>query len=196
LDNDEKFTTFLLQEYNNIAHAHFNLTNTITSFFKQYILIMTLPVTIITFIANYSAGSMDNFYQAQQFIMGFSIFLFIVGFTIMLYIVNLRFDSILYARTVNGIRRYFYEKAKLTPLQESKYRVLPTKKDKPSLTTNIYPMVIAFYFLNTGYPVFAMWWFYQKINLIIFSSFLSLLLHITFIFILHSNKEKFFNNSM
>jgi len=36
----------------------------------------------------------------------------VVGFLVMIYIANLRMDAILYARTVNGIRKYFFDNAK------------------------------------------------------------------------------------
>lgn len=46
----DPFEQFLLAEYNNIAQAHFNTRNSVASFFKNYLLIVSLPLPIIALI--------------------------------------------------------------------------------------------------------------------------------------------------
>ena len=47
------------------------------------------------------------------------------------YVINLRCDAVLYARTINGIRNYFYETKKLDIESENRYRVLIKRTQTP-----------------------------------------------------------------
>ena len=42
-----KYEKFLLKEYDNIAQAHYNTVDTISTFFKHYLLIVSLPLPIL-----------------------------------------------------------------------------------------------------------------------------------------------------
>jgi len=44
------FNDFLLKEYDNIAQAHFNTKQTLTAFFRYYLLIIALPAPFSAFI--------------------------------------------------------------------------------------------------------------------------------------------------
>lgn len=47
--NNDQFSEFLLREYDNIANAFFNIKNSISLFFRYYILIASVPVTVFYF---------------------------------------------------------------------------------------------------------------------------------------------------
>lgn len=81
----------------------------------------------------------------------------VVGLMLLLYIINLRGDAILYARTVNSIRRLFRDQSRMTIKQRMQSSVLPETKFQPPYHEFpfFYPVVISFATLNTLYAYFA-----------------------------------------
>ena len=77
----------------------------------------------------------------------------LIGFLVMLYIINLRSDVILYARTVNSIRKYFYDRADMDPINVLRFRVLPQSTSQPSYFEPIYflPVILAFGLFDSIY---------------------------------------------
>lgn len=75
----------------------------------------------------------------------------IVGFLVMIYIANLRMDAILYARTVNGIRKYFFDNAKNRLETKLRIRVLPQTPSLPGYFEAAFflPVIISFAILNS-----------------------------------------------
>jgi hypothetical protein len=71
--------------------------------------------------------------------------------------VELQHDSILYARTVNGIRNYFYSEAKLTPAIENATRVLPRNVKQPDFYSkrHLGIIVLTFSVVNTAFAAAA-----------------------------------------
>src|SRR5258705_463144 len=106
------FETFLLAEYNNIANAHFNTVDSIANFMKNYIVIASVPFFIIGAVlgAKQSPDSALLASMTKNPWVPFTLMvgLAVVGLCVLGYIINIRCDAILYARVVNGIRRYFY----------------------------------------------------------------------------------------
>jgi hypothetical protein len=103
------FDDFLIAEYNNIAQAHFNTVTSISEFFKHYLVIVSLPVSIAVIFLKpeelKKAGVVD-FLLMQPLIPAISLTVVsVLGLCVLGYIINLRCDAILYARTVNGIRK-------------------------------------------------------------------------------------------
>jgi uncharacterized HAD superfamily protein len=82
----------------------------------------------------------------------------LVGFCVMLYIVNLRMDVILYARTVNAIRKHFYDQAPLDTNTKLHTRVLPQTREQPSYNEPHYflPVILSFALFNTFYLILAL----------------------------------------
>jgi uncharacterized HAD superfamily protein len=71
-------------------------------------------------------------------------------------VINLRLDALLYARTVNSIRKYFYDRAPIGFVQKLHLRQLPQNAFQPAyLEQFFYPVVIAFALLDTFYFVLA-----------------------------------------
>lgn len=146
---------FLLTEYNNIAQAHFNTKSSIATFFKHYLLIVSLPISIFLVLLNKGTfGLSDKYIQLITFLVPYIfIAIAIIGFFVMLYIVNLDCDAILYARTVNGIRYYFNKMSLINKKELSNILTLPRSINKPSYTGfhSIIYVVSTFTVINTFY---------------------------------------------
>jgi hypothetical protein len=113
---------FFKKEYELISNAHFNVSERVTSFFRYILLIYSAPLILFT-----DRVIKENNYNIRGCVF---VLISIVGLFIMLYISQLRIESILYARTVNGIRKLFYDNEKDIKLFH--YSVLPIQKEKPS----------------------------------------------------------------
>ncbi len=77
----------------------------------------------------------------------------------MWYIVTLRFDAIRYARTINGVRRRFYNNARLDTRDELAIRGLPRTITKPHCFEKLTfgGIVCSFATLNSSYIALAVW---------------------------------------
>lgn len=153
--NNSDFNKYLLAEYQNIAEAHFRTIAAISSFFQYYITIMALPVALFSLLVSLTSKQEINSTLLYFVPILSMIFLVIscVGFFVLLYIINLRMDAILYARTVNGIRRYFYDNSHINVEDKTMIQVLPQNPFLPSYWEGRYflPVVISFALFNTFY---------------------------------------------
>jgi hypothetical protein len=159
------YEDFLLTEYNNIAQAHFNTKNSISSFFKHYLLIVSLPIPILAVVfgktpdtaASKSLTNSTEYSLLLNLIPCLFVIISIVGILVMLYIVNLGFNASLYARVVNGIRSYFTKRSGLSPEEEVEVRVLPVDIRKPRFTGfhSMLFVVLAFAFIDSFYFALA-----------------------------------------
>lgn len=130
---NNSFEDFQIEEYKNISNAHFEANKQIEAFFRYFLLIASAPAIIIiwfgkdeTILSKLLDG---KHFHLTLFASFFLIFISIIGFFACLYLISFRLDSILYARTVNGIRKYFYQKYQCA--NESHYRVLPKQTNQP-----------------------------------------------------------------
>lgn len=149
------FEAFLLAEYEHIAKAHFTTHEAISAFFKNYLVIVGLPLAAIPIVARFLSDkgvvAIPSKYASLPYIAG--LIVAVVGFCMMMHILNLRHDALLYAKTVNGIRNFFYSVAALPPADEATFRVLPRTLSKPRYSQlSFLPTVIAFGILNGAYP--------------------------------------------
>lgn len=116
---------FMLKEYESIVTAHFEVSRRVTVFFQISLLVYSAP---LLFVSN----SVSTFIGLDHISRGvISIAIVLVGISIFSYISLLRIESLLYARTVNGIRKYFYDQSLLNIESISHYSVLPLQKNKP-----------------------------------------------------------------
>jgi uncharacterized HAD superfamily protein len=165
---DKAFCDYLLAEYNNIAQAHFKTMETISTFFKHYLVIMSIPITLLIIFLNVFLGKGNVIETSMsQFGLFPLIILLIVsvsGLGVLVYIINLRMDAILYARTINGIRKYFYDNSSLNVGEGLFMRVLPQTTHLPSYSENRYflPVVLTFALLD-GFYLFSAVCFYPLI---------------------------------
>lgn len=155
----EKFETFLLAEYEHIADAHFETGKQVSKFFNYYLLILAASVVIVSLIQNQKLNSIINPGQDKDVtLLHWLIFIIlsiiaVVGFLLCWVVVELQHDSILYARTVNGIRDYFYSEAQLPPTTEKATRVLPRDVNQPDFYSKRHLGIIVFTFsiVNTAF---------------------------------------------
>ncbi len=146
------FEDYLLEEYSNIAKAHFKTMETITSFFRYYLIIMALPISIVAMFLNDT-----NIQKNTTHIIAPLYWIFLIvslsGFCVMLYIVNLRLDAILYARSINLIRKYFYDSSTLNEFQRYHSKVLPQTAYQPNYHEKSYfwPVICTFALINSFY---------------------------------------------
>jgi len=153
------FKEYLLSEYSNIAQAHFKTIDTISTFFRNYLVIVSIPISLIAILVGIFAGS-EVFKTIMLFRIPLSFLLLAVslaGIGVLFYIANLRMDAILYARTINGIRKYFYDRAELDTNIKLRTRVLPQSPHQPAYHEKAYfwPVVFSFAVFDTLYLVFA-----------------------------------------
>lgn len=163
------FEEFLIAEYNNIAHAHFNTVTSISEFFKHYLVIVSLPISVaVIFVKPEELQKVGVFKFLHDHPLLPAVFLTVVtvlGFCVLGYVINLRFDAILYARTVNGIRKYFLESSGLTLDQDIRFRVLPKSTHLPQYIENPYFLFVVLTFAIVGTSYFsAGWYFYWVAN--------------------------------
>ena len=154
-ENNKAFKDFLISEYNNIAEAHFNTVNTISNFFRYFLLIITIPIPIVVFLFQQLEGiKVDAINRSIKSLAGMgSVILFFVSICVVAYIINLRFDAILYARTINGIRKYFYDLSEMDIFDLKKIRVLPVNVSTPWYREwrFFYPVILALSSINGFY---------------------------------------------
>lgn len=153
-----KFDEYLLKEYEQIANAHFNTINTISSFFRYYAVLMAVPIplgaAILPFILTNKEISPELKIYSNLIFGSIFLTLPLVGIFISRYLVSLRHDSLLYARTVNGIRKYFYYKSGLSQLQKISIRTLPHSIYIPDYEdTSFSPVIWVFSIIHCGYLI-------------------------------------------
>ena len=157
-DPRESFENFLLAEYEHISDAHFETGQQASTYFNYYLLVLAAPV-IITSLTNTPnlkeilRPDTESFEQVaiHVFTIAISFMIWLIGLFIKNIIISLQFDSVLYARTVNGIRFYFYERSGIDPTMQNQIRVLPTSIGQPSFYKLGNPIAWTFTIANTAY---------------------------------------------
>jgi uncharacterized HAD superfamily protein len=130
----EAFEKFQLAEYEIISKAHFEANSQIATLFRYFLLIASAP-TAIFLLFETRKDFLDGLFSGKLgisttlFIGFFLVAISIVGLLTCFYLISFRLDSVLYARTVNGIRKYFHTLGGLK--NESHYRVLPKQTNQP-----------------------------------------------------------------
>ena len=160
--SSEQFSEFLLGEYNNIANAFFNIKNSISLFFRYYILIASVPITVFLFFLEKKIDDKSlMFSHVHDLFGGICILVFFVGLGLMMYILSMNFTATKYARQVNGIRFYYYNKMIEGDSFKDKVRVLPIDNRLPeySLGRSIKYLLFAFSTVNAFYLALGMQFF-------------------------------------
>ncbi len=154
---NEKFSGFLLCEYDNIAEAHFKTTEMISEFLKHYLTIISIPITVLVVVLNIDSA----WTVASTMVIGVAftaavlfVIISVVGLMALWHIINLRMDALLYARTVNSVRKYFYDQGSSLDLAaKAKLRTLPQSPLLPAYRefSNFGPLILIFALLDTLY---------------------------------------------
>jgi len=137
---------FAFEEYDKIATAFFNLQEQISEWFRVYIATIGLPITLLTAIwkVQNPTGTL-KLSDIPIYVSGLMILVSALGFFICLIVISTRLEMVLYARTINGIRRYFAvidgnstpspnaidENVPLDPIELKEYLILPTNDITP-----------------------------------------------------------------
>ncbi len=170
--SDTEFNDYLKSEYNHIAEAHFRTIDTITAFFRHYILIMSIPISLIAAfvaIAQSNNTTLEIIGKYTPVLIAIFLVISLAGFGVLLYLVSLRMDAILYARTVNSIRKHFYDNVPNDVMSldlKIRTRVLPQTRSQPSYLEWRYfgPVVFTIAILNAFYFFGAIGLFVVSIN--------------------------------
>lgn len=144
-------TQYLLDEYEHIAEAHFKTMDTLSTFFRHYLVIMSVPITLAVGLFSFS-GAVDLRLVALLGGLGLGL-LALVGCCVFVYLLNLRMDVVLYARTINGLRRYFYDRLDEPAQVVVETSVLPRATNVPKYheVAYFYPIIISLLLIDTAY---------------------------------------------
>jgi len=151
------FEEFLKEEYSNIAQAHFKSIESISTFFRYYLLIIALPISALT-LSIKNVNDFTNFVKYYNLqISALLSCIASIGFFVLCYIINLRLDVITYARVINGIRKYFYDKSSINNLIKINIRGLPQSPQLPSYIEKgfFFPVVLVFAIIDTLFAYYA-----------------------------------------
>jgi hypothetical protein len=142
---------YLLDEYDHIAQAHFKTMDTLSAFFKHYLLIMSVPISVG--VALLSSSRNANALALVAVGPWVLVLVAVLGLLLFLYIVNLRMDAILYARTINALRKFFYDRLDVSEETARETCVLPRTRSQPEYLERayFYPVVSAFALLDGAY---------------------------------------------
>lgn len=145
---EAEFDEYLKEEYRHIAEAHFRTMEAISSFFRYYLLIMSLPVTLIAVLISLPQSDriLDVVNNFKPLFAGVFLIISLVGFCVLLYSISLRMDAVLYARTINSIRKHFYDKPFEDINKRLRIRILPQTSSQPAYMEFPYffPVVLSF----------------------------------------------------
>lgn len=157
---ESKFEKYLLSEYSNIAQAHFKSIETISTFFRHYLLIMAIPISVIGIVSKFSTQGQQSSNILEIYKVPVSVVLLFIswaGLGVFSYVTNLRLDTILYARVVNGIRKYFYDESNIDINLKLRIRALTQSPQLPPYYEKSYffPVVFVFSIVNSLYLTFG-----------------------------------------
>lgn len=138
---DDKFQEFQIEEYKNISNAHFETNKQIGIFFRYLLLIASAPALIFIWFGKDNPNFIKDLFLGNEEVLNINIFvgffLIVISIIDMLssfYLIGLKLDNILYARTINGVRRYFYDRSEIE--LDEQYRVLPKQINIPGYFDN------------------------------------------------------------
>jgi hypothetical protein len=136
---------FMKHEYDQMVTAFFTLGNQLNDWFKSYLALVGLPLTVLAAVLKLGSGSGSTSITAlPEVVVGLLVAVSILGLLVLATMVHTRMEMLLYIRTMNVVRRYFADldsslRSKavansdtyaLLP-QVSKYLVLPTCDTTP-----------------------------------------------------------------
>ncbi len=127
---DDNVINFLLKEYEKIAEAFFDAREVTSKWVKYYLLVVAVPFSFIPFIYKDRPGEFNLFGLPDTLALLFS-FVGLVGLFLTFIIIHSGMDSILYAKAVNGIRKYYVDRAKKHSCNLRQYIVLPYDVNVP-----------------------------------------------------------------
>lgn len=119
---------FMLEEYKQIAAAFFDLSKQKTEMFRFYLILVTIPITLIAALLG-SEETPISFQNLPNLVTLLLFAIAIAGLIMTAIVVDIRFECILYSKTVNLARRFFMDKGEEHKLRN--YMLLPDGDDLP-----------------------------------------------------------------
>lgn len=125
---------FMLKEYESIASAHFDSQAGLRQQFRFYLIIAAVPVTVLG-LAFRDRPEREiqalTFFDLPTLLTTVFLAIGVLGFLLLFSMIHTALDATMYARTVNGIRNYFVERAKDRGKNIEPYLVMPFNKKRP-----------------------------------------------------------------
>ncbi|MCW3997935.1 MAG: hypothetical protein NWF10_05125 [Candidatus Bathyarchaeota archaeon] len=121
---------FMLEEYKQIVGVCVNLSKQKTEMSRFYLMLVTIPITLIAAIVGLQNTPID-FFNLPDLVVLLLIAISIAGLITSAIIVDLRFESIFYYKTLNLIRRFFIDQNETEKLKLKEYARLPDGDDYP-----------------------------------------------------------------
>jgi len=119
---------FMLVEYEKIASAYFGLRDQSNEWFKAYLALIGLPLTVLAAVLKLGDGNLsDTLGDLPQLVAALLVLVSFLGFFVTLSVISMRMEMILYARTINLVRRYFGDQDE----KLRKFFILPTSDVLP-----------------------------------------------------------------
>jgi len=121
-------TDFMLTEYERISTAYFGLQAQVTDWFKSYLTLIGFPLTVLAASLRFGTGDISgSLTNLPDVVAALLVALSVLGFFVTVSIITMRMEMILYARTINGVRRFFGVKDK----KMAGFLILPTSDILP-----------------------------------------------------------------
>jgi hypothetical protein len=119
---------FMTTEYDKISSAYFGLRDQVNEWFKAYLTLIGFPLTVLAAVLKIGEGNAATTLSSlPDFVSLLLIIVSSLGLFVTFSIISMRMEMILYARTINCVRRFFAAEDKgLVP-----FLVLPTTDAKP-----------------------------------------------------------------
>lgn len=123
----EPMYEFLLKEYDQVSSAYFGLRTQTSEWFKAYITMVALPLTVVAAILKIGPETKVDVLNLPPIIGVLLLFVAILGGLVNFTIISMRFEMVYYARVINMLRNYY---SKQFP-GISEYLLLPKKTNEP-----------------------------------------------------------------
>ena len=118
---------FLLKEYDQVSSAYFGLRTQISEWFKAYITMVALPLTVVAAVLKIGNDPEVDVFNLPSIIGLLLFFVAILGWLVCLTIISMRMEMIYYARVINTMRNYYSVRFP----EISKYLLLPKDSSNP-----------------------------------------------------------------
>jgi len=123
-------TDFMITEYQQIAHAFFDLSRRTDSMFKFYVAIIGIPLPLLAALVSISGatalpslGELPALTAVALLVAGAA------GCMMSVIIAEIRFEAVFYAKTINRVRGYF---SSMPDKEIAPFLVLPITDDMPN----------------------------------------------------------------
>lgn len=99
---------FMITEYDRISTAYFGLQNQVNEWFKSYLTVIGFPITVLVAILRLVPSEEEiTLTSLPNILAGLLLIIALLGLFITISIISMRMEMIMYARTINLVRRYF-----------------------------------------------------------------------------------------